>query len=73
MKRGIFLSKACLSAKVAKFIGINKNAVTQRLEGAKRYLDLDTGIALEMQNLGLQNADSLHSGWLKSETDLFTL
>ena len=63
------LSQQGLSQReIGKRLGLNKNTIAQRLQGAKRYLDLDKGIASEMSNVGLQNADNLHSGWLKSET-----
>lgn len=54
-------------AKAAKALGISRGGLRSRLQGAKKYQSADPSIKTAMQEVGMQDAGVLHSGWIKTD------
>jgi hypothetical protein len=54
-------------AKAAKALGISRGGLRSRLQGAKKYQSADPSVKGAMQEVGMQDAGVLHSGWIKTD------
>ena len=53
---------------VARQYGLNESSVREIIKRAKRHLEMDPAVSSAMSAAGMQDADILHSGWIKTET-----
>jgi transposase-like protein/predicted phosphodiesterase len=53
---------------VARQYGLNESSVRGMVKRAKRHLEMDPAVSSAMAAAGMQDADILHSGWIKTET-----
>lgn len=53
---------------VARQYGMNESSVRGMVKRAKRHLEMDPAVSSAMAAAGMQDADILHSGWIKTET-----
>jgi hypothetical protein len=53
--------------KAAKALGISRSALRHRINSAKAYQESDDGIKYAMNETGMVNINSVHSGWIKTD------
>jgi hypothetical protein len=61
------LEKYGSQRKAAEALGISRGGLRSRLSGAQKYLDADPAVQSAMQEIGMQDAGVLHSGWIKTD------
>lgn len=53
--------------KAAEALGICRGSLRNRLNSAKRFMEADPSIQGAMAEVGMQDANILHSGWIKTD------
>lgn len=53
--------------KAAKALGIARGSLRNRLNYAKKWMEADPSVQSAMQDVGMQDAEILHSGWIKTD------